>query len=1648
MKKTSKVLALVLCAACAFSPVACAAPETTHKHTYSTEYSYDATKHWREATCEHTDEITGFGTHVFGDDDECDVCGYNRFTDNGGNTPDDGGNGGTGGNTPDDGGNGGTGGNTPDDGGNGGTGGNTPDDGGNGGTGGNTPDDGGNGGTGGNTPDDGGNGGTGGNTPDDGGNGGTGGNTPDDGGNGGTGGNTPDDGGNDEGGNTPEQDDILDVVLPSYTPELGATYGDLPDVPGVKIDGNLNDGIWTDANRKWYTNNYETLGVQYTYATHFSNKGLYIAARSVDSSIMWNGKNYFDYNTNFSFYIASKDTVSYDASVRKVAVDANNIYPGRLRVNAVSKVNGGAVNSGESTGLAVEMFITWNDLRIGVATQEGSGTTYSKPDAVLVNAVYRHVNANNGFNSVGTNVRGTLSYNVTDMKNYIKMNANGYAAYDVSGAVLGNSPTGTAKSAAWDLSELSGELDSLGTGRVPGTENVKTTASNFQALFFTDAHSERFIATTRIKPNGSYSSAKAGIISFKDNLNYRTATVDVSSANINSDYNLTYDRVYATTHRDDGSGVNYYVTNVGGGNSTSAGTVSGVPRADKITVIKDGKNFRYLVNDVFVASETVDALSGAVSVGLYADVPVKFTDYEFTDYEGTAFDAAFTAATRDYFYSVDATVNLAAGGTIVSDTSAVKAGLNKYANFTVLTNPGYTLESITAIDAYGAERTVWSETDRSSSMTGTVFTYLVEQQLTIRANFRELGASESVNVDIRAHLDGDETTRAANAQIRIIACDSSNNMIPGYQVNTTLDANGEGRFKLIRGYKLYFDVRADGFRLWNGFVGSSDYDQTYGSTLWSDLLDDETTEDYYEGCDVAMKLPVVGGSVSCNEFTVNSQLDGWDLSNEHNNVVTYTSSITNPDALYFTGLADTYAVAEITVRNVINPSDYSNYEHDPTVGIIIENGDKSTVIALRQRGLRIIKNNDWNNGRIEEQGLLSYKTVDEIGKDVKLKVVRANEMYFVYVDDVHVYTHADDNFVQTYGNLKNHKKTAFGLYVGTTYTSSIEFKDYSCVVGDDAREYVAAYHHTQVQKTGNAASSLALSGSIETSGGVTNAVKGSSINAVMSMYSSEAVVLTVSSNGASDEKYLLTIDHNGVNFTARDADVTTVNAAYMSASICRVSGRIDSGSTTLVNPVFTAKHVSSGAIKSVTVNADGTFSTYLPVGDYVMSVSARGCFMTEFNVTVSNGQTDIGTFKISEAVFGGSVDVDGKTWNSVANVNSASGGYQYPGRMSDSNNNFTLYVNGALGDNPVGTEYAFGYTVRINAKNANSPYYANDHVMGLAIVTNEKQLNILVLNSGFRVMIGGWNQVNMIETESSGWDFWRDGYGTGADEYAEVTMSAYRRNNVIYVFMQSAIMPKTLYLTVDPVNGVTPYGNGGNHAISSWTSSHMNSLKTHLRTIFFESDGTTPRNNGLGYNAQMEHANSTNTNSAMVFNATYGIGSASVDAMIATDIGIVNDTSQGSVSFSGEGYVADNKFVAGKSITITATARTGYNVTAIKVNGVTQPITVGAVASATVTAGAEFNVEIVYSDSSIVLHEVKIDASRAIRNNTVKIMGSKDGATAVAVDFVLGSDSKFAVNVEAGEWVFTAYNSADDTIATASVTVSNGGANNGTFNAV
>lgn len=77
MKKQRLLMLFALVAVFCVSWAFTACKVTEHTHTYSSDWTYDETYHWRKATCEHSDQVSDKDKHTF-DGNECTVCKYNK----------------------------------------------------------------------------------------------------------------------------------------------------------------------------------------------------------------------------------------------------------------------------------------------------------------------------------------------------------------------------------------------------------------------------------------------------------------------------------------------------------------------------------------------------------------------------------------------------------------------------------------------------------------------------------------------------------------------------------------------------------------------------------------------------------------------------------------------------------------------------------------------------------------------------------------------------------------------------------------------------------------------------------------------------------------------------------------------------------------------------------------------------------------------------------------------------------------------------------------------------------------------------------------------------------------------------------------------------------------------------------------------------------------------------------------------------------------------------------------------------------------------------------------------------------------------------------------------------------------------------------
>ena len=67
MKKTHSLISAFMSVALAFAVAGCQIDSDRHEHSFSKDWTSDATDHWHAATCEHTKEVSDKAAHTFGE---------------------------------------------------------------------------------------------------------------------------------------------------------------------------------------------------------------------------------------------------------------------------------------------------------------------------------------------------------------------------------------------------------------------------------------------------------------------------------------------------------------------------------------------------------------------------------------------------------------------------------------------------------------------------------------------------------------------------------------------------------------------------------------------------------------------------------------------------------------------------------------------------------------------------------------------------------------------------------------------------------------------------------------------------------------------------------------------------------------------------------------------------------------------------------------------------------------------------------------------------------------------------------------------------------------------------------------------------------------------------------------------------------------------------------------------------------------------------------------------------------------------------------------------------------------------------------------------------------------------------------------------
>lgn len=768
----------------------------------------------------------------------------------------------------------------------------------------------------------------------------------------------------------------------TYDREHTNAFGYAPDLEDVVIDGHFDEEIWQ--NKKWYTNyKIQNPNFKFEVTTHMTDGGLYIAAKSNDKGIFFSGRNYFFYNTHVRLYFPQFGAKIYD-------IDVNGLPPTHDTVNVRSRYEGtlNANNGGE--GFFVEGYFTWQQL----------GASKRPEEPVLLLPSYYWVTKPNSANHVllSTFVSGNGS-----SAQALKFDENGYIDADDEKATVGSHSYGLGKTNGWKVEN-------------PGEENETVIANNTygkgyaKAIFFRNLRSNRYMLKTRVTVHGNEGTGRAGLLMYCDNVNYRAFAIELTSDTIvrgkltslpirgytNYPANITSTTVFANEPV-----------------STENGRQ---PNQFDLTVFANAGNMYYLVNDKFVYSEQAIYIQDSFA-GFYA----YNADVEFTDFEAQAFadEESLKQAISKYVYTVE-----------------IKNEKQSWANATLsqIATENSGSGSIDVDIVFRAPRKISDELYKVYGVKSIKMKNVnTDEEVDLTDDFKQNAVAghytiKNVPGNIIITVDGSETdSRVENSELAVIKAGvvekQTGEGVAGASISlygtrpedrydiltetlkyNPVDVNGEplkdkdGRV-ITRYFDGYFTARVLKGSAWNFDVTKTGYRPLFDQQLNGGAVvsEDMGSNDPYDFQKFLMTSAVVGGVarsaddarydeetgeyVSAGDFSVASAPGiYWDLSQEENGKVVFTSTNTGSSNIFYSGkTAAEYQVAYVELTNQTDYMAFSSIEDDPGVGFIIRSNSGSVFCGLRQTGVRILPTSNWSD-HIDINGLINSSWKGGIAK--------------------------------------------------------------------------------------------------------------------------------------------------------------------------------------------------------------------------------------------------------------------------------------------------------------------------------------------------------------------------------------------------------------------------------------------------------------------------------------------------------------------------------------------------------------------------------------------------------------------------------------------------------------------------------------------
>lgn len=652
----------------------------------------------------------------------------------------------------------------------------------------------------------------------------------------------------------------------------------------MTIDGKLDEDVWTSKN--YMSNVFAVPGLNndatVKYTVHMTEKGLYVGSTVNDSTFCY-VRPYSKSNSNWKVYIAQDGlTINNQAYVKTFQIDYDSVRSAQAAKVSSAVFVDGEVNSGHTGNASMEMFVTWEQLNVDCKDFESG-----YPDKIKVYVTYTLVS---GVSRVSSRVVSSAFTSTAKPSMYYVFDNDGYVNIDRSDAVLGDAPTGYAKTAGWNLS---------------ADDSVESIGDNVQVIWFKNAYSKRFAAQVKIKPVGNVndSGAKVGMIALRDTNNFRSFLLNASDGNLTTDGDVrNFDRchTFGLTY------FPYYTWTMQAFGVDSSVDMDAYPDGCVMKIVKDGEKMYYFINDTFVYGEVCSYIADSVYVGLTSvGFDAVFTDYEFRDYSA---DEAGLIAEFDGVARVS--VKNGAGGYAQIDDIAVKAGSGVEISLDVW--QGYTVASITA-----------NGEDITDSVRKSVLNdkkYLIDGICTIsnvlddtefEINYMPIAEMRTIKISL---LNADNEPITGNAVIY------GDDPLLRYEIKVS-DSGTICTLPDSVGLKAL--LTADG-----------------SGALIAAI---EENKDEYA---FVVGEPAIGGDYTYDGgYSVKSARQGWDYTFQSEGTV-YADETANATYAYFGGHYDETAVVKITINKSVSAEEWA------FVGIVMSNASARVEAGIQAQKLR------------------------------------------------------------------------------------------------------------------------------------------------------------------------------------------------------------------------------------------------------------------------------------------------------------------------------------------------------------------------------------------------------------------------------------------------------------------------------------------------------------------------------------------------------------------------------------------------------------------------------------------------------------------------------------------------------------------------